>query len=69
MPPQRSAESHGGIEVAAGDATGSGDHDGDGQAVGQRDTEQIHVVLVTGVNGANADEDEGERADGFRDAF
>jgi hypothetical protein len=54
-----------GVEVPAGDVAEVRDHDPDGEAVGQRDRDD---VLPADDAGAAADEDEGEGADELGDA-
>ena len=58
-----------GVEVSARDAASGRYHDGDGQTVGQRHAQEVHLVLVAGVDCPDPDKDEREGTDSFRDAL
>ena len=69
------ADGDGGIEVAAGNVSDGGDHDADGEAVGEGEAEDGDATLaggaevLVGAEGARREEDDGESAEEFCEQF
>ena len=63
-PEAESVQADGRVEMTTRDGASGGHHDRDGQPMGERDTQQSGI----GVDGADADKDEGECADSLRNA-
>ncbi len=69
------AHGDGGIQVTAGDVSDGGDHDADGEAVGQCEAEDGDAALtggaqiLVGAEGACGEENHGEGAEEFSEQF
>ena len=68
-------DSDGGIEVAAGNVSDGGDHDADGEAVGESESEDGDAALsgraevLVGAERAGGEKDDGESAEEFCEQF
>ncbi len=65
------ADGHGGIEMSAGDVAEGGNHDRNGESVGEGDAEKAEATnamqILIGADGACAEENQGKRSQEFRD--
>ena len=67
------ADGHRGVKMAAGNVAKGGNHDADGEAVRERNAEKAEAAgaaqILVRADGAGSKENQGKRADEFRDEF